>query len=72
MEDANEVSAKLCRCFAVKRAKKKKERKSSERNHENLLQPTYNATSHIGRSCRKSSKISQCWIWTGITDSAHI
>ena len=33
---------------------------------------TYYAPSHIGRSCQKSSKISESWISTDLTDSAQI
>ena len=48
--------------------------KGKKEEKENLVKEinSYYDTSHIGRTCRKSSKISQCWIWTGLTDSAQI
>ena len=48
--------------------------KGKEKEKENLVKETnlllrYSAHWQI---MRKSSKISQCWIWTGLTDSAQI
>ena len=48
--------------------------KGKEKEKENLVKDT---NLLLGNSAhwqimRKSSKISQCWIWTGLTDSAQI
>ena len=64
------MKMKFWACVIIKTQLSYKGKKEKE----NLVKEinAYYPTSHIGRTCQKSSKICQCWFWTGLTDSALI